>query len=72
MRTDTVPKLSARARGPEPWVLGLLARQSDRQYWCAAARRANLVVPEIGVLKWFLKMLLNGSVNFNTLAHIIR
>ena len=23
-----------------------------------------LVVPEIGVLKWFLKWLLNGSVNF--------
>ena len=33
-------------------------------YWCTAARRANLVVPKIGVLKWFLKLLLNGSVNF--------
>ena len=34
------------------------------QYYSTAARRAYLVVPEIGVLKWFLELLLNGSVNF--------
>ena len=32
-------------------------------YWCAAARRAYLVVPEIGVLKWLLEIRKNGSVN---------
>ena len=32
-------------------------------YYCTAARRAYLVVPEIGVLKWFLKMRSNDSVN---------
>ena len=32
-------------------------------YYPTAARRANLVVPEIGVLKWFLEIRKNGSVN---------
>ena len=32
-------------------------------YYSTAARRANLVVPEIAVLKWFLKLRSNGSVN---------
>ena len=31
--------------------------------YCAAARRAYLVVPEIGVLKWLLEIRRNGSVN---------
>ena len=36
------------------------------QYWCAAARRANLVVPEIGVLKWFLGSSSIASVNLGS------
>ena len=32
-------------------------------YYCAAARRAYLVVPGIGVLKWLLEIRKNGSVN---------
>ena len=35
----------------------------DGPHYSAAARRAYLVVPEIGVLKWFLKMRSNDSVN---------
>ena len=32
-------------------------------YYPTAARRAYLVVPEIGVLKWLLEIRKNGSVN---------
>ena len=32
-------------------------------YYSTAARHADLVVPEIAVLKWFLKLRTNGSVN---------
>ena len=43
--------------------LGLQSFTPASQYICTAARRANLVVPEIGVLKWFLEIRKNGSVN---------
>ena len=36
------------------------------QYYCTAARRAYLVVPEIGVLKWFLGSSSIASVNLGS------
>ena len=58
-RGDSAEKTSMRgqvipaARGPEP-------------YYPTAARRANLVVPEIGVLKWFLESSSIASVNLGS------
>ncbi len=66
-------RVAARARGDQVGGRGFFQKRMMRPcrlwlrargpYWCAAARRAYLVVPEIGVLKWFLKMRSNGSVN---------
>ena len=37
--------------------------RARRPYYSTAARRAYLVVPEIGVLKWLVEIRKNGSVN---------
>ena len=41
------------------------------QYYCAAARRAYLVVPEIGVLKWLLEIRKNGVSQFGNERQIL-
>ena len=45
---------------------GLLAVTSHSPYYSTAARRAYLVVPEIGVLKWFLGSSSIASVNLGS------
>ena len=58
------------SRNPESRVLdpSVAMRSIAEPYWCTAARRANLVVPEIGVLKWFLGSSSIASVNLGSLS----
>ena len=53
----------ASGEGSSARAVDLHQLQIRPPYYSTAARRAYLVVPEIGVLKWFLKMRSNDSVN---------